>query len=238
MIATAAVRVNTTSNRARQTNLVVLRGHRRLVMRDIFQLNSSRLIVTLAAFPASGEAMKVLIAGITTVAVIVGASPVDAKGFLSGLLRGGVRSAARAGVHAGVQSYAPKTYGPDTMTVEQIEKCLGSAQELDKSSEHVDALTNAVDVESAAIARSQQFLSMEKDLVDRYSEASVNAYNRKLTAMRTRISAYNASVDRAKAEQTSHNARVVSYNAECAKKYYADDMEAARIKLGVKDDAK
>ena len=182
--------------------------------------------------------MKIFFARIVAVAVIVSASPVDAKGFLSGLLRGGARSAARAGVHAGVQSYAPKTYDPDTMTVEQIEKCLASAQELDKSSEYVDALANAADAESAAITRSQQFLLMEKDLVDRYSDASVNAYNKKLAAMRTRISAYNTNMDRAKAEQVSHNTRVVSYNAECAKKYYAEDMETARLKLNIKDDAK
>jgi hypothetical protein len=182
--------------------------------------------------------MKKFVAGIAAVVVIISASPVDAKGFLSGLLRGGARTAARAGVHAAVQSYAPKTYGPDTMTAEQIEKCLASAQGLDKSSEYVDALSSVIDAESAAISRSQQFLSMEKDLVDRYSEASVDAYNRKMAAMRTRISAYNTSVDRGKAEQASHNARVVSYNAECAKKYYADDMEAARVKLGLKDDPK
>lgn len=182
--------------------------------------------------------MNILTAGIAAVAVIFSASPVDAKGFLSGLLRGGVRGAVHAGVHAGAQSYASKTYGPDTMSVEQIEKCLGSARELDKSSEYVDTLTSAIDAESAAITSSQQLLSTEKDVVDRHSQASVNAYNRKLAAMSTRISAYNTSVDRAKAEQASYNARVVLYNAECARKYYADDMEAARVKLGLKDEPK
>jgi hypothetical protein len=182
--------------------------------------------------------MKIFIAVLTAVAVTVSASPVDAKGFLSAMLRGGVRSAARVGAHAGVQSYVPKTYGSDTLTVEQIEKCLASAQELDRSSQQVDASANAVDTEAAAIASSQQSLSLEKDLVDRYSKASVNAYNKRLAAMGTRISAYNANVDRVKAEQASHNMRVVSYNAECAKKYYAEDMETARLKLNIKDDQK
>jgi hypothetical protein len=182
--------------------------------------------------------MKILVAGITAFAVTISASPVDAKGFLSALLRGGAQGAVRAGVHAGVQSYAPKTYGVDTLTVEQLEKCIKSAQDLDKSSEYVDALANAIDTESAAISQAQQFLSIEKDLVNRYSDASVNAYNSKLGAMRARISAHNANVDRAKGEQASHNMRVVSYNGECAKRYYADDMEAARIKLGLKDDPK
>jgi hypothetical protein len=182
--------------------------------------------------------MKIFIAGITTLAVIAGASPVDAKGFLSALLRGGVRGAARAGAHAGIQSYPLKTYGPDTLTIEQIEKCLATAQALDKSSEHVDALANAVDKEAASITYSQQSLEVEKGLVNRYSDASVNAYNKKLDALRNRISAHNAYVDRAKTEQDSHNTRVVAYNAQCAKKYYADDMETARLKLNIADDQK
>jgi hypothetical protein len=41
--------------------------------------------------------MKILVAGIAALAVTVSASPVDAKGFLSGLMRGGARAAARAG---------------------------------------------------------------------------------------------------------------------------------------------
>jgi hypothetical protein len=129
--------------------------------------------------------MKILVA--VVVAVAISASPADAKGFLSALLRGGAKSAARAGAHAGVHSYtapALKTYGTDTLTVEQIEKCIKSAQELDKSSEYIDALASSTNAEGAAIGQAQQFLTLEKDLVNRYSEASVNAYNNKLAAMR------------------------------------------------------
>jgi hypothetical protein len=184
--------------------------------------------------------MKVSFALIIAIAVAFSAAPADAKGFLSALLRGGAKSAARAGVQAGVHSYAAptKTYGPDTLSVEQIEECIKTAQALDKSSANIDAMADAVDVEGDAISRAQQLQSIEKDLVDRYSDASVNAYNKKLAAMRARISAHNANVDRGQAEQASHNARVSSYNVECAKKYYADDMEAARVKLGFKDEPK
>jgi len=177
--------------------------------------------------------MKILIAGIATVAVILSSIPADARrgGFLSALVRGSVQGAARSGGH----SYA-KTYGPDTLTIDQIEKCIKFAQELDRSSEYLNAVAASINAESAAITQAQQFLSVEKDLVDRYSEASVNAYNNKLAAMRARISRHNASVDRGEGDQNAHNTRVLSYNAECAKKYYADDMEAARVMLGVKDD--
>jgi hypothetical protein len=184
--------------------------------------------------------MKILICIIVTIAFTFSTVPADAKGFLSALLRGGTKTAARAGVQAGVHSYAAptKTYGTDTLNVEQIEACIKAAQALDKSSGYVDAMANAINSEDGAISRAQQFLSIEKELVNSYSEASVNAYNKKLAAMRTRINAHNANVDRGQAEQASHNARVGSYNAECAKKYYADDMEAVRVKLGLKDDPK
>jgi hypothetical protein len=182
--------------------------------------------------------MKILFACVTIVAVLT-TSSVEAKrgGFLSALFRNGAQTAARAGVHS-YSAPAIKTYGPDVLTAEQIERCIKAATELDRNSEAVDAISNAINAEGAAISRAQQFLSLEKDLVDRYSDASVNAYNRKLAAMRTRINAHNANVDRGEAEQASHNSRVGSYNAECAKKYYADDMEAARVKLGLKDDPK
>lgn len=184
--------------------------------------------------------MKLLSISVFALFVAFGVSSADAKGFLAALLRGGAKTAARAGMQAGAHSYiAPtKTYSADTLTTEQIEACIKSAQALDKSSEYVDALADAVNTEGGAISRAQQLLSIEKDLVDRYSDASVNAYNRKLASMRTRINAHNASVDRAQTEQASHNARVGAYNAGCAKKYYADDMEAVRMRLGLKDDAK
>ena len=179
--------------------------------------------------------MKLLVTVVAAAAIAASGSVAEAKGFLSALLRGGAKTAARAGVHAGVQSFSGiKTYGPDTLTIEQIETCLVFAQELDKSSEHLNALSDAINTESAAISQAQLFLATEKDLVDRYSETAVNAYNGKLAAMRARIAKHNAKVDLGQADQTRHNARVVSYNAECAKKYYADDMEATRLKLGIK----
>lgn len=182
--------------------------------------------------------MKVFFTSILTVSLAF-STTADAKGFLSALVRGGVRTAAHGGVKAGVHSYlAPtKTYGSDTLTVEQIEGCIKVAQALDQSSEKIDAAAMAINAEGVSIGRAQQLLSIEKDLVDRYSDASVNAFNRKLATMKTRINEHNANVDRRRAEQANHNARVSSYNAECAKKYYADDMEAARVKLGLKDDS-
>ncbi|MBR0884034.1 hypothetical protein ACVMGC_000978 [Bradyrhizobium barranii subsp. barranii] len=183
--------------------------------------------------------MKIRIASIAAIAVILSAVPADARrgAFLSALVRGGVQGAARAGAHAGVQSYGGnKTYGADTLTVEQLEKCIVFAQELDKSSTDVDAFADTIETESRAISQAQQLLAYERDLVDRYSDASVNAYNRKLAAMRQRIGSHNENVDKAKTFQTSHNLRVGMYNMQCAKKYYADDMEAARLKLSVKLD--
>lgn len=183
--------------------------------------------------------MKILFASVLTVAIAF-ATAADAKGFLSALMRGGAKTAVRGGVQAGVHSYAAPTkiYDLNTLTVEQIEACIKVAQALDQSSERMDAVAKAINLEGDAINRAQQQLSIEKDLVDRYSDASVNVFSKKLAAMKARINGHNANVDRGQAEQASHNARVHSYNAECAKKYYAEDMEAARVKLGLTEDLK
>ena len=69
------------------------------------------------------------------------------------------------------------------------------------------------------------------------SQASVDAYNAKLDSMRVRITKYNASLEIAKMEQFAHNIGVQAYNRQCTKKYYQDDMDSAKKKLGLKDEA-
>src|SRR3954452_18190886 len=156
--------------------------------------------------------MKLIVAVISAIAV--SGSPADAKGFLAALLHSGAHAGAHAALHAATHASAHasahpgahsetapalKSYGIDTLSVEQIETCIKFAQQLDQSSENFDSLSNAIEAESAAITSAQQSLSLQKDVVDRYSKASVSAYNRKLAAMDVRIGAHNANVARGKA---------------------------------------
>lgn len=163
-------------------------------------------------------------------------------GFVSALIRGGAHAAGSSpkdapGSSAGTSTSvsATKTYGPDTLTLTQLERCVGVAVELDRSSDTVDARAGAMESEKSAIDTAQSDLSAAQARVDRRSKASVDAFNRKLDALNARIEAHNVGVRAYKALEAGHNQKVASYNADCARKYYADDMNAVKLKLGLKE---
>jgi hypothetical protein len=158
-------------------------------------------------------------------------------GFVSALIRGGAHAtASTSSSSAGTSSSTgTKTYGPDTLTLVQLERCVGVAVELDRSSDTVDTRIRTVEAEKSVIDTAQSDLSAAQARVDRRSPASVDAFNRKLDALNVRIEAHNVAVRAYKALEANHNQKVASYNADCARKYYADDMNAVRLKLGLKE---
>jgi hypothetical protein len=50
-----------------------------------------------------------------------------------------------------------------------------------------------------------------------------------------RIERRNADARSYKAAELAHNQTAASFNAECAKRYYADDMNAVRMKLNLQE---
>ncbi len=177
------------------------------------------------------------LAALTVIVLLASADFAEARrgGFVSSLIRGGARAAAHgSGGSGGVGTY--KSYGPDVLTVTQIEACVKRASELDRSVGILEARTQQIEAESTAIDRTQAELQRAKLSVDTYSAASVNAYNAKLNQLRTRINVHNSNIPQAKFEQAAHNSAVASYNTDCAKKYYQDDMDSVKLKLGLKDD--
>jgi hypothetical protein len=156
--------------------------------------------------------------------------------LLSGLLRGIGRAAVHNGSGAS-SAYSTKTYGQDVLTIAQIEDCIVRAQQLDHSNEELDALSKRFEAESQAIDQAQSDLQAQKALVNRYSEASVKAYNTKLELLQSRIAKHNTGLEDVKIIQMAHNQNVQGYNRQCIKKYYQDDMVAVKKKLGLEDDA-
>lgn len=158
-------------------------------------------------------------------------------GFLSALIRGGTHAATSAATHTSPSTSptAMKAYGADTLTVAQLEQCVATAVELDRSSETLDTRSQGIDGEKAALETAQNDLSADKARVNTRSKASVDAFNRKLDALNTRIETFNAGIRAYKELEAAHNVKVASYNGSCAKKYYADDMNAVRQKLGLKE---
>jgi hypothetical protein len=157
-------------------------------------------------------------------------------GFPSALIRAGTHAAASS-THASTSSTstAVKTYGPDTLTAAQLEQCVSSAVDLDGSSKTLETRSQSIDTDKAALEAAQTDLSVDKARVNTRSKASVDAFNRKLDALKTRVETFNAGIRSYKELETAHNQKVASYNAVCAKKYYADDMNAVRQKLGLKE---
>jgi len=178
---------------------------------------------------------KLLFAALAIAALNCDAAQARRGGFLSALIRTGAHAAASS-THTSTSSpTAAKIYGPDTLTVAQLEQCVSSAVALDRSSETLETRSLAIDSEKASVEAAQADLAVDKARVNTRSKASVDAFNRKLDALNARIDSFNAGIRAYKELESAHNQQVASYNAGCAKKYYADDMNAVRQKLGLKE---
>lgn len=157
--------------------------------------------------------------------------PSDARGmgrFLGSLVaRGAAREAIVAG-RAPSQSYAPKVYDADVLTVAQLATCIKKASKLDEDSERLEGSRAVLLSSKSEIDLASTAIEFQRPRVDHYSQKSVEAFN-------GLINRYNVLVTNGKAKQISfnalvetHNAEIDGYNAGCVKKYYADDLPEAQ----------
>ncbi len=169
-----------------------------------------------------------LLATVAVIAFTVG--PADAGGmgrFLGSLMaRGAVREAIIAG-RSQSQSYAPKNYSIDVLTVEQLANCIRTAGKLDGDDKILEATRSELLASKSFIDKASIDVEFERLKIDRYSHKSVDVFN-------ALVNRYNALVIDGKAKQTNLNAlvdafniQVDAYNAACVKKYYADDLSDA-----------
>jgi hypothetical protein len=165
---------------------------------------------------------------VVALACLIAAEPADARGlgrFVSGLVtRGAVSSAARR------QS---KTYTPDVLTVDQLVQCLTKANALDQESEQLEAKRGELEAAAKDMDYLKNRLDMRGSMINRRSQHQIDSFN-------AEVDSYNASAKRLTSREDDfnrlvsfHNASANSYNAECAKLYYADDMETARKLAGI-----
>jgi hypothetical protein len=159
-------------------------------------------------------------------------------GFVAALIRGAVRAGTSSTGPSGDglgPAFGQKTYGPDVLTPAQLERCVASALVLDQSVAQLDQRSRDVDAEKAAIESVQASLFADEAKVDLRSRTQVDSFNRRLAALHDRIDRYNAGVRSYAAASDAHNEKIVSFQAECAKKYYVEDMNAVRIKLNLQE---
>jgi hypothetical protein len=186
----------------------------------------------LAIAAASAWALKRGVPVILALSVLPYASiPSDARGmgrFLGSLV---ARGAAREAIVVGrsqSQSYAPKTYTADVLTVMQLATCIKKASKLDEDSDRLEASRTVFLSSKSEIDLASTAIEFQRPRVDHYSQKSVDAFN-------ALINRYNILVTNGKAKQASfntlvdaHNAEADAHNAECVKKYYADDLPDAQ----------
>lgn len=164
-------------------------------------------------------------------------SPANAGGggrFLGSLLaRGAVSAAVHSGTtssgsaSSGTASY-PKSYSPDVLTVAQLAQCIRKAGKLDSEAERLEVVRTAVRSVVSAVDQSASALENQRARLDRSSKVSVQSFN-------AAVDRHNKLIADAKARQTEfnssiegHNVEAETYNLECARKYYADDLSAAQ----------
>ncbi len=158
------------------------------------------------------------IAAYALCALITTAQAADAGGmgrFLSGLLTRGAVSATVHGLRD--SNTLAKSYTPDILTVDQLVQCLKRATSLDQEFDGLESMRKELQISSDQIDPLKAQLEKKAAVVNR-SNKEMNVRNRQ--------ELFNYSVN-------AHNISANSYNAACAKKYYADDMEQARKLAGI-----
>jgi hypothetical protein len=146
--------------------------------------------------------------------------------------RGGrfVSSFSRGIAHSGSAS---KTYGPNVLTAAQLVECVRKADQLDGEATLVDTDRQSLQARFVQIDSLKSDIDRSEATINRRSQAAVDRFNAAVTR-------YNALVNEARSTQSAfnlkvdqHNLSVQTYNAACAKQYYADDLASAKRSLGI-----
>lgn len=130
--------------------------------------------------------------------------PADAGGmgrFLGSLVARGVAHEAIAAGRSHSQSYAPKTYTSDVLTVEQLALCIKQASKLDGDNDRLEAIRSLLLASKSEIDMSSAAVELQRPRVDHYSQQSINAFN-------ALIDRYNLLVTNGKAKQADFNSLV------------------------------
>ena len=173
--------------------------------------------------------MRLPIASLFCGILLISTTIADARGrgFVAALLARGAVTAATS------HSARAKSYTSDVLTVDQLVACLKKADGLDRESQQIETQRERLSSTANEIDRMRAMTESQRATLNRYSQADVDRFNRE-------VDRYNTMATNAKGLQNtfnltigSHNTGVDAYNLECAKKYYADDMESARKLAGI-----
>ena len=186
-------------------------------------------------------ASRIVLAGLLVAVSSIEATAAGRGGFLSAIVGRSAGYAAGAAVGAATSSNpgnatastAPKIYDAEHLTAAQLEQCVIQAKALDGTGSGLDVTADRLDRASKEISAAQDELEAKRASLKKTDPKQVAAFNQGIRNYNERVENQRTAVAAYKTAESSFNETVGTYNAACAKKYYVDDMNAIRQKIGM-----
>ncbi len=119
----------------------------------------------------------------------------------------------------------------DTLSATALEACVTLQSAIDAGASGLEATESRLNADQDDLRRRESELDQRKLVVDRYSQASVDAYNGLVRQYEGAIDAYNAQLPSHQAAVDRHNAKVDDWNGRCAgRPYRKSDMDAIQAR--------
>ena len=153
-----------------------------------------------------------------TVALVLGASEADAaRPLLAELL-----------------ARAPVAAGQPAMSALALEACLRQARELDRTGSAIDTEIAAIDRLAAEGMFLQNQIDAELPMLGGYDEPGLNDFQHRLIRHEQLAKQFQAEFPLYQQKQKAYDAAVEEFERDCAQKFRAGDLAAAKSKLGIK----
>jgi len=184
---------------------------------------------------------RILLAGLIVVVSSIEVAAAGRGGFLSAIVGRSAGYAAGAAVGSATSSapgsatasVAPKVYDAEHLTAQQLEQCVIQAKALDGTGSSMDVTADRLDRASKEISVVQDELEAKRASLKRTDPKQVVAFNQGIRNYNDRVENQRTAVAAYKTAESIFNEQVGTYNTNCAKKYYVDDMNAVRQKIGM-----
>ncbi len=118
------------------------------------------------------------------------------------------------------------------MSQAELRTCLQAEQALNVRSDEIDQQELGIQKQQTQLEELEARIERQKPLVDRYSQESVDSFNRLISRHRRLAKEYNQSVEPFNNKIAAYKADQDRFNATCAgKSYYESDMQAVRASM-------
>jgi len=113
------------------------------------------------------------------------------------------------------------------MTRAQLSQCVQQQRAIDDDSTEIEVLQADLRRSEAELNAVESQIRRQELTLDRYSQESVDSYNRLVARHRRMVQAHNAKLPQVNGKIEQSNQAVERFNAQCAEKsYYESDMQA------------